>query len=185
MMASPQQARIEARVSPKQKRLFERAAAIEGVTLTDFAISSMQQAAAKAIQQYARIELSERNQRAFAEALMNPPEPNEALRKAAKAYARTRQGDVIADKNKYNIGPLRDHDRAAFSCGNAPLDRYIQEQASQDVQTRAGNVFVIAAQGGDPRTILAFNTLSSRQISDSNNPLARSRRRRASMSMWA
>lgn len=90
-MASPQQARIEARVSPKQKRLFERAAAIEGVTLTDFAISSMQQAAAKAIQDYGRIELSERNQRAFAEALMNPPEPNEALRKAAKAYARTRQ----------------------------------------------------------------------------------------------
>ena len=37
-MASPQHARIEARVSPKQKQLFERAAAIEGVTLTDFAI---------------------------------------------------------------------------------------------------------------------------------------------------
>ena len=90
-MASPQQARIEARVSPKQKRLFERAAAIEGVTLTDFVISSMQQAAAKAIQEYARIELSERNRRAFAEALMNPPGPNEALRKAAKAYARTKQ----------------------------------------------------------------------------------------------
>jgi len=27
---------------------------------------------------------------------------------------------VIADKGKYNIGPLGDHDRAAFSCGNAP-----------------------------------------------------------------
>ena len=41
-MAAPKEARIEARVSPKQKRLFERAAEIEGVTLTDFAISSMQ-----------------------------------------------------------------------------------------------------------------------------------------------
>jgi uncharacterized protein (DUF1778 family) len=87
-MPSPRQARIEARVSSKQKRLFERAAAIEGVTLTDFAISSMQRAATSALQEHTRIELSERNQRAFVEALKNPPEPNKALREAAKAYAR-------------------------------------------------------------------------------------------------
>jgi uncharacterized protein (DUF1778 family) len=85
-MGTPQQARIEARVSTKLKRLFERAAAIEGVTLTDFAISSMQRAAASVLQEHTRIELSERNQRTFVEALMNPPEPNEALRAAAKAY---------------------------------------------------------------------------------------------------
>jgi len=85
-MATSQQARIEARVSAKQKRLFERAAAIEGVTLTDFAISSMQRAATSVLQEHTRIELSERNQRTFVEALMNPPEPNEALRAAAKAY---------------------------------------------------------------------------------------------------
>ncbi|MFZ0956888.1 MAG: DUF1778 domain-containing protein [Candidatus Sulfotelmatobacter sp.] len=87
-MAAPQQARIEARVSLKQKQLFERAAEIEGVTLTDFAISSMQRAAVSALQEHTRMELSERNQRAFIEALMNPPAPNEALRKAAKAYSR-------------------------------------------------------------------------------------------------
>jgi uncharacterized protein (DUF1778 family) len=40
-MADPKEARIEARVSSEQKRLFERAAEIEGVTLTDFAISRM------------------------------------------------------------------------------------------------------------------------------------------------
>jgi uncharacterized protein (DUF1778 family) len=44
-MADPKEARIEARVSPEQKRLFERPAEIEGVTLTDFAITSMQRAA--------------------------------------------------------------------------------------------------------------------------------------------
>lgn len=87
-MPSPRQARIEARVSPKQKRLFERAAAIEGVTLTDFVISSMQRAATSAVQEHTRIELSERNQRAFVEAIKNPPEPNKALRNAAKAYAK-------------------------------------------------------------------------------------------------
>ena len=55
-MATSQQARIEARVSAKQKRLFERAAAIEGVTLTDFAISSMQRAAASVLQEHTTIE---------------------------------------------------------------------------------------------------------------------------------
>lgn len=87
-MAARQQARIEARVSPKQKRLFERAAEIEGVTLTDFAISSMQRAAASVVQEHTTIELSERNQRTFVEALLNPPEPNQALREAAKAYSK-------------------------------------------------------------------------------------------------
>jgi uncharacterized protein (DUF1778 family) len=87
-MAARQQARIEAQVSPRQKRLFERAAEIEGVTLTDFAISSMQRAAANVVQEHTTIELSERNQRTFVEALMNPPKPNEALREAAKAYSR-------------------------------------------------------------------------------------------------
>jgi uncharacterized protein (DUF1778 family) len=81
-------ARIEARITPKQKRLFERAAAIEGVTLTDFAISSMQHAATRALREHTTIELSERSQRAFVEALMNPPEPNAALRAAAKAYSK-------------------------------------------------------------------------------------------------
>ena len=87
-MATPKEARIEARVSPKQKRLFERAAEIEGVTLTDFAIASMQRAAARVVEGYSTIELSERNQRAFVEALLNPAEPNQALREAAKAYSR-------------------------------------------------------------------------------------------------
>jgi uncharacterized protein (DUF1778 family) len=87
-MPVKQQARIEARVSARQKRLFERAAEIEGVTLTDFAISSMQRAAAGVLQEQTTIELSQRNQRAFVDALMNPPEPNQALREAAKAYSK-------------------------------------------------------------------------------------------------
>ncbi|MGA3195188.1 MAG: DUF1778 domain-containing protein [Terriglobales bacterium] len=89
-MASVRQGRIEARVSREQKRLFERAAAIEGVTLTDFAISSMQRAAASVLQEHSIMELSVRNQRVFMEALQNPPEPNEALREAARVYMDTK-----------------------------------------------------------------------------------------------
>jgi predicted GNAT family N-acyltransferase len=70
---------------------------------------------------------------------------------------------VIADKSKYNIEPLGDHDRAAFSCGNPSLDQYIRERASQDVKRRLASVFVITAKA-DPKTILAYYTLSSREI---------------------
>jgi len=87
-MAAPKEARIEARVSPRQKRLFERAAELEGVTLTDFAIASMQRAATNIVGEYTRLELSARDQRAFIEALRNPPEPNKVLRAAARAYAK-------------------------------------------------------------------------------------------------
>jgi uncharacterized protein (DUF1778 family) len=50
----------------------------------------MQRAATDAIEEHARIELSQRDQRAFVEALTNPPEPSAALRAAAKAYLRTK-----------------------------------------------------------------------------------------------
>ena len=70
---------------------------------------------------------------------------------------------MIADKSKYNIKPLGDHDRAAFSCGNAALDHYIREQASQDVRRKLASVFVITAKD-DPKTILAYYTLSSREL---------------------
>ena len=70
---------------------------------------------------------------------------------------------MIADKSKYNIEPLGDHDRAAFSCGDASLDRYIREQASQDVKRGLASVFVITTKD-DPKQILAYYTLSSREL---------------------
>jgi GNAT superfamily N-acetyltransferase len=70
---------------------------------------------------------------------------------------------VIVDKRNYNIEPLGDHDRAAFSCGEPALDRYLRERASQDVKRGLASVFVIAAQNA-PRTVLAYYTLSSREL---------------------
>jgi uncharacterized protein (DUF1778 family) len=87
-------ARIEARVSTEQKRFFEKAAEVEGVTLTDFAVSSMQRAATQALQEHNMIVLSVRDQDRFVELLMNPPQPNEALRNAAKRYARSPEHSI-------------------------------------------------------------------------------------------
>ena len=84
--AEASEARIEARVSHEQKALFEQAAGIQGITLTAFAVATMHRAATNVIQEHSTLTLSSLNQRTFVEALMNPPEPNEALRKAAKAY---------------------------------------------------------------------------------------------------
>lgn len=70
---------------------------------------------------------------------------------------------MIADKNKYHIEPLGNHDRSAFSCGHPALDHYIREQASQDVKRGLASVFVITAKD-DPLTILAYSTLSSREL---------------------
>lgn len=70
---------------------------------------------------------------------------------------------MIADKSKYHVEPLGHHDRAAFCCGNASLDQYIRERASQDVKRGLATVFVITAKE-DPKTILSYYTLSSREL---------------------
>lgn len=70
---------------------------------------------------------------------------------------------MIADKGKYIIEPLGDHDRAAFSCGKEALDTYIREQATQDIRRKLATVFVIASVGA-PKTVLAYYTLSSREL---------------------
>ena len=80
--------RLEARVSPDQKELIQRAAALTGRSLTDFVVSSAQAAAEEAIRTHAVIRLSARDTAILVEALLNPPEPNEALRAAAEDYRR-------------------------------------------------------------------------------------------------
>ena len=79
--------RLEARISTEQKRLFKEAATLRGVTLTDFVVSSVHEAAVRTLEARHVIELSQRDQRAFAEALSRPPVPNTVLRKAWVRHA--------------------------------------------------------------------------------------------------
>jgi ribosomal protein S18 acetylase RimI-like enzyme len=47
------------------------------------------------------------------------------------------------------VEPLSDaHDRRSFSCGVQPLDRYFQEQVTQDIRRRVTNCFVALDQSG-------------------------------------
>ncbi len=75
---------------------------------------------------------------------------------------------MIADKRAYKIEPLGDHDRAAFSCGKPPLDRYIREQASQDVKRDLASVFVITSKQNP--IILAYYSVSSKELKTDQLP---------------
>lgn len=78
--------RLEARVSPEQKALFKRAAELQGRKLTDFMVSSLQEAALRVIEEAQLIRLSEQDSRDFAEALLRPRKPPARLPAAARRY---------------------------------------------------------------------------------------------------
>jgi uncharacterized protein (DUF1778 family) len=75
-------ARLEARISADLHRLIKRAAELQNRTMTDFVVSAAQEAALRAIDQAEVIRLSMAGQERFAEALLAPPKPNAALRRA-------------------------------------------------------------------------------------------------------
>lgn len=79
-------ARLEARISPETKALIQKAADLEGRTLTDFVIASVQTAACKVIEQHQTLKLSMEDSTAFVDAVLNPPPPNAALTSAAMRY---------------------------------------------------------------------------------------------------
>ena len=75
-------ARLEARISPELHSMLKRAAALQGRPLTDFVVSAVQDAAQRAIEQATVIRLSLADQECFAQALLSPPEPTPALKRA-------------------------------------------------------------------------------------------------------
>lgn len=75
-------ARLEARISTDLHAMLKRAAEIEGRTMTDFVVSAVQNAARSAIEQAEVIRLSLADQECFAQALLSPPQPTPALKRA-------------------------------------------------------------------------------------------------------
>lgn len=78
--------RLEARVSAEQKRLIEHAAALQGRSVTDFVLTSVQDAARRAIEEHQRLDLSVRDTQAFVGALVTPQPVNERLRDTVRRY---------------------------------------------------------------------------------------------------
>ena len=64
---------------------------------------------------------------------------------------------------KLQFEPLarRKHDRAAFSCEQESLDRYLKEQATQEIKKRVAAVYVLTPDG---KAIAGYYTLSQYAI---------------------
>jgi len=81
--------RVEARLNPEQKRRIEYAASLKGTSISDFMVSSADDAAVRAIEQHEVWTLTGRDREAFVEALLRPPAPSPRMRAAVRRY-RTR-----------------------------------------------------------------------------------------------
>ena len=88
----PKVARLEARISPEQKRLFERAAELQGRTLTEFVVRSTLEAAQEAVRENELMSLTARDTKALVSALLKPPVPSVRLKRAAKRYQSLMEG---------------------------------------------------------------------------------------------
>ena len=78
--------RVHLRVDARSKRKLERAAAYEETTVSRFVLHNAVVAAERVIEARERIVLPATDWDAFYDALLNPPAPNAALRRAAHRY---------------------------------------------------------------------------------------------------
>jgi uncharacterized protein (DUF1778 family) len=81
--------RFDARLNEEQKTLIQRAADLEGRSMTDFVLHSAEAAAERTIEQRAMLILSARETEAFVEAILHPREPGPVLRAAARHYKKS------------------------------------------------------------------------------------------------
>jgi uncharacterized protein (DUF1778 family) len=77
---------VEARLSRDALVVIERAAEIEGRSVSEFIADAAEKAAHKTVEETTMIRLAVEDQRRMWESLLNPPEPNEALRRAAQRH---------------------------------------------------------------------------------------------------
>ncbi len=80
--------RVEARLTEEQKEMIQYAAGLLGLSVSDFLITSAQRAAESVIREHNIITLTAQDSLAFAQAILNPREPNQALREAFARHDR-------------------------------------------------------------------------------------------------
>ena len=78
--------RVQLRLDGRSKKKLERAAAFSGKTVTDFVLSHALDAADRVLAEHEVITLSDADWDVFFDALINPPEPNENLKRAFRRY---------------------------------------------------------------------------------------------------
>lgn len=76
-----------------------------------------------------------------------------------------------ASRPDLRIEPLGErHDRKGFTCGVESLDRYLEQQAGQDVRRRANGVFVMVDPAASPTDVLGYYTLCATALPQGSVP---------------
>lgn len=78
--------RFELRLTSEQQKLIARAATLCGMSAAEFVVATALAAATNAIGKCRKLSLAGKARKAFVDAVLNPPPPNEAARAAAKRY---------------------------------------------------------------------------------------------------
>ena len=91
-MATIASDRIDVRISKEQKELIKYAAELSGFkSLSEFVVFHIQAQANKIIKENHQILNTIEDKRIFLEAILNPPAPNEALKKAHLNYLKFKE----------------------------------------------------------------------------------------------
>jgi len=77
---------------------------------------------------------------------------------------------TATESSPYRIEPFSaHHDRAAFSSGVEPLDRYLKAQAGQDSRRKVASCFILT-RVDEPSQVLGYYTLSALSIALTDLP---------------
>lgn len=80
--------RVNLRLDKAAKQRIEQAASVEGKTVSSFIVSSALEIAEKTVREHETMALSRRDAELFFDAITNPPQPNDRLRKALNEHGR-------------------------------------------------------------------------------------------------
>jgi len=84
--ATAKDARLDIRMTPDQKGLIERAAAVSGLSVTGFVMNCVEKGTRRALRDYEEMTLTKRESEAFVQVLIEPPMPSRRLSEAARRY---------------------------------------------------------------------------------------------------
>ncbi len=162
------QERIEGRLSPETKILIEYAAQISGISVSDFLVSRAEVAAREVVSEHERWVLTRQQSEAFVNALVNPPAPNEALKKAAERHKSQRvNGKKSASIQRrmwgdFTCRSLDGHDCASFACGESTLDDFLKIRARKQHRL-FGTTFVVSPVA-TPLQVAGYYTLAGHSL---------------------
>lgn len=97
--------RLEARLTPVQKKYIESAARIKGTSVSDFVVLSAAEAAMRTIREQEVLVLNQQAREVFANALLNSPVPSRRLAEAARHYRERARNGTTRQANRATFQP--------------------------------------------------------------------------------